>query len=147
MSELTNDAQLLAVIPKNCTTALLVSLLATCTSPSYAIVTHYQSLNNDSFILVDMVAVSGNNAPQELRKLFTTVQHRTIADVFLCPSFFGVVSHSHAITPLWWGGRANKPFTRRIPRAVVVTVFEPPYRPTFRANIKTSLPFEKVLQQ
>jgi hypothetical protein len=48
-------------IKKICTTALLVSLLATCTSPSYAIASHYQPTNNDSFILVDMVAVSGNN--------------------------------------------------------------------------------------
>ncbi len=46
---------------KNSTTALLVSLLATCTNPSYAIASNYQSLNNDSFILVDMAAVSGNN--------------------------------------------------------------------------------------
>ena len=69
---------------KTCTTALLVSLLATCsTSPSYAkvdlesntglsliksdvrkyhfISSSYQKLNNDSFILVDMAAVSGNN--------------------------------------------------------------------------------------
>ena len=69
---------------KTCTTALLVSLLATCsTSPSYAkvdlesntglsliksdvrkyqfISSSYQKLNNDSFILVDTVAASGNN--------------------------------------------------------------------------------------
>jgi hypothetical protein len=62
---------------KICTTALLTSSLATCsTSPSYAesskvytrvngntdIAINYQPLNNDSFILVDMVAVSGNNS-------------------------------------------------------------------------------------
>ncbi|MBH1969920.1 MAG: hypothetical protein I8H92_01750 [Moraxellaceae bacterium] len=42
--------------------ALLVSSLATCNaSPSYAIASHYQPSNNDSFILVDMVAVRVNN--------------------------------------------------------------------------------------
>ena len=46
---------------KNSTTALLVSLLATCTNPSYAIASNYQPTNNDSFILVDTVAMSGNN--------------------------------------------------------------------------------------
>jgi hypothetical protein len=65
---------------------LLVSLLATC-QPSYAIAPNYQPLNSHSFNYVDVVAVNGNNALQELQNLLNTVQHHTIVDVFLCLSF------------------------------------------------------------
>ena len=137
-------------------TALLVSLLATCTSPSYAevdfksltsevitsqngnksdvklshltgnpffveelnkinnIAVSYQFLTNNSFILVDMVAVAGNNAPQERKKLPVAVKHRTLVDVFFCLSFIslpvmGELRLAIAFIALWWGGDGNKP--------------------------------------
>ena len=97
-------------------TALLVSLLATCTSPSYANnnkvcirvnekntkfslrlnskseeSSQLEKINQlsffDSFNCVAKVAVTGNNLKQELQNLFVTVQHHTIVDVFLCLSF------------------------------------------------------------
>ena len=115
---------------------VLALMVSQCTTPAYA----------NAQKLLTATANTGNNAPQERRNLYTTVQHHTIVDVFLCPSFFGAVSHARAIVPLWWGGGRNKPFIRRILPAVVVTVFDPPYRPIFRAIIKTSLPVEKVQQ-
>ncbi|MDO8415959.1 MAG: hypothetical protein Q7S87_07075 [Agitococcus sp.] len=98
------------------TTTLLASLLATFTSPSYAnnpkvytrvngntdIAINYQPLNNDSFNLVDMVAVSSNNSRAtphcvvRFGDLFTT--RRTTAPIsgFLlraiqsCPRYDGL---------------------------------------------------------
>ena len=98
------------------TTVLLVALLATCTSPSYANNVKVQQRVNekntkfslrlnskseessqlekinqlsffDSFNCVDKVAVTGNNLKQERQNLFKSVQHHTIVDVFLCLSF------------------------------------------------------------
>ena len=113
---------------------LVLALIASqCTSPAYA----------NTQKLLTATANTGNNAPQELRKLSVSVKHRTIADVFLCPSFFGVVSHSHAITPLWWGGRANKPFIRRIPRAVLLRFSNLPTA-LYLGQFSQYLPFEKV---
>jgi hypothetical protein len=156
---------------KICTTAFLVSLLATC-QPSYAevelsrfginsdfveelnkinaIASHYQPLNNDSFILVDMAAVSGNNDRQELQNLFVTVQHHTIVDVFLCLPFIslpvmGELRLAIAFIALWWGGRGNKPFTRRILCAVVTAVLNLPAALYLGQITKTSLPFRKVV--
>ena len=113
-------------IAKTCTTALLVSLLATC-QPSYAIAPHYQPLNNHSFNYVDVVAVNGNNAYQERQNLFTTVQHHTIVDVFFCLPFaflpvMGELRLALAYIALWQGGHRNTPFVRQILCAVVVTV-------------------------
>jgi len=129
------------LIAKTCTTVLLVSLLATC-QPSYAIAPHYQPLNNHSFNYVDVVAVNGNNAYQERKKLFKPVQHHTIVDVFLCLSFaslpvMGELCLALALVRLWWGGGGNKPFIRRIPPAVGLTVSYPPCRPNFGQNINT----------
>jgi len=131
------------------TTAALVSLLATCSSPSYAIATHYQHFNNNSFNYVDTVAVRGNNAPQELQKLLTTVQHHTIVDVFLCLSFAslpftGELRLAIAFFALWWGGHGNKPFIRRIPCAVLLRFLNLPAALHFGQIIKTSLPIRKV---
>ena len=105
---------------KNSTTALLVSLLATC-QPSYAITKSYPIQISDNNVSLDKVAVSGNYGRQELRKLCKTVQHHTIVDVFLCLFFANLsVMGELRLAALWWGGRANKPFIRRIPRAVVL---------------------------
>lgn len=113
---------------------LVLALMASqCTSPAYA----------NTQKLLTATANTGNNAPQELRKLLTTVEHRTIADVFLCPSFFGVVSHTHAIAPLWWGGHGNKPFTRRIPCAVLLRFSNLPTA-LYLGQSSQYLPFEKV---
>ncbi len=127
----------------------LVSLLATCTSPSYAIAPHYQQLNNHSFNYVDVVAVNGNNAYQELRKLSVSVQHRTIADVFLCLPFaslpfMGELRLAIALLALWWGGYRNKPFIRQILCAVLLRFSNLPAALYLGQIIKTSLPFEKV---
>jgi hypothetical protein len=148
-----------AIIP-----IVLVSLLATCsTSPSYAsepkplishggyssqlgktylIATHYQLSKLNSFILIDTVAVSGNNGCQERKKLLTTVEHRTIADVFLCLSFaslpvMGELRLALAITPLWWGGGGNKPFIRRILPAVLLRFLTLPAALNLGQIIKT----------
>ena len=101
------------------------SLLASC-QPSYAIASTNQNLNNHSFNYVELVAVTGNNARQELRKLLTTVQyHHTLVDVFLCLSFAnclftGELRLALALVCLWWGGDGNKPFIRQIPSAVLL---------------------------
>lgn len=137
---------------KNLSVRLLISLLASCSaSPSYAIASSYQPLINDTVILFDLVAVTGNTLHQELQNLFTTVQHHTIVDVFLClpvlyPSFFGVVSHALALVRLWWGGDGNKPFIRRILSAVVVAVLNLPAALTLGQIIALSLPVRKVQQ-
>ena len=123
----------------------LVSLLATC-QPSYAIAQNYQPLNNHSFNYVDVVAVNGNNAYQERRKLLTTVSHRTIADVFLCLSFaslpfMGELRLALAYIALWQGGHRNKPFIRQILCAVLLR-----FSTLLAALIlgKTSIPVRKV---
>ncbi len=124
---------------------LLVSLLATC-QPSYAIAQNYQQLNNHSFNYVDVVAVNGNNAYQERQNLFKSVQHHTIVDVFLCLSFIflpvmGELRPVIALLALWWGGGGNKPFIRRIPPAVDLTVLN---LPAALILGKTLLPVRKV---
>ena len=117
--------------------ALLVSSLATCNaSPSYA----------DQQYLLTATAKTGNNAPQERRKLFKTVQHHTIVDVFLCLPFIslpftGELRLAIAFIALWWGGGGNKPFMRRIPPAVDLTVLN---LPAALILGKTSLPIRKV---
>ena len=136
------------LIAKTCTTVLLVSLLATC-QPSYAIAPHYQPLNNHSFNYVDVVAVNGNNAYQERRKLFKHVQHHTIVDVFLCLSFIflpvmGELRPVIALLALWWGGSGNKPFIRRIPLAVCLRFLNLPAALILGRIIKISLPIRKV---
>ncbi len=128
--------------------ALLVSLLATCTSPSYAIASHYQPLNNDSFILVDTVAVSGNNGRQEPKNLLKPVQHHTIVDVFLCLSFaslpiMGELRLAIVLFALWWGGRGNKPFMGEYRVPLVLTVLSLPAALTLGQIIKTT-PLRKV---
>jgi hypothetical protein len=172
-------------------TALLVSLLATCTSPSYAevdfksltsevitsqsgnksdvklshltgnpffveelnkinnIAVSYQLLTNNSFILVDMVAVAGNNAPQERKKLPVAVKHRTLVDVFFCLSFIslpvmGELRLAIAFIALWWGGDGNKPFIGRIPSAVLQRFLTLPAALYLGQIIKTT-PVRKVL--
>ena len=145
--------------------------LATCsTSPSYAkvdlesntglsliksdvrkyqfISSSYQKLNNDSFILVDTVAASGNNDRQERRNLLNTVQHHTIVDVFLCLSFaslpfMGELRLAIALIALWWGGSGNKPFIRRIPLAVLLRFLSLPAALHLGQIIKTT-PLRKV---
>ena len=127
----------------------LVSLLATCTSPSYAIAPHYQQLNNHSFNYVELVAVNGNNGRQERQKLLNTVQHHTIVDVFLCLSFIflpvmGELRPVIALLALWWGGSGNKPFIRRIPLAVCLRFLNLPAALILGRIIKISLPIRKV---
>lgn len=96
-------------------TALLVSLLATCsTSPSYA----------DQEYVLTATAKTSNNAPQERKKLPVTVKHHTIVDVFFCLPFIslpimGELRLAIAFIALWWGGDGNKPFIGRIPSAVL----------------------------
>ena len=115
-----NSTTVKTVSLKTCTTVLLVSLLATC-QPSYAITKSYPIQISDNNVSLDKVAVSGNYGRQELRKLCKTVQHHTIVDVFLCLFFANLsVMGELRLAALWWGGRANKPFIRRIPRAVVL---------------------------
>ena len=116
-----------------------LSLIKSDVRKHHIIASHYQQLNNHSFNYVDAVAVNGNNAYQEPRKLLTTVQHHTIVDVFLCLSFIflpvmGELRLAIALLALWWGGGGNKPFIRRIPPAVGLTVSYPPCRPNFGAN-------------
>ena len=126
---------------------LLVSLLATC-QPSYAIASHYQTLNNHSFNYVDAVAVNGNNVKQELRKLFKPVQHHTIVDVFFCLSFIflpvmGELRLAIALLALWWGGYRNKPFIRQIPCAVLQRFSSLPA--ALNLGQSSLIPLEKVL--
>jgi hypothetical protein len=99
---------------------------------------NYQKIKINSFNYIELVAVSGNNVKQELRNLFTTVSHRTIADVFLCLSFsnlpvMGELRLALALVRLWWGGRGNKPLGVNT-ACRCCSGFEPPCRPTFRAN-------------
>jgi len=131
------------MLKKAIISTLLSSLMATCTSPSYAIASRYHYSNNDSFILVDTVAVSGNNDRQEPRNLLTTVSHRTLADVFLCLSFAslaftGELRLAIALIALWWGGSGNKPFIRRIPLAVLLRFSSLPAALTLGQIIKTN---------
>lgn len=164
---------------KNSMTALLLSLLATCsTRPSYAsepkplishvrkshftfnsdsltelnkindIATNYQSSKLHSFILVDTVAVCGNNGRQESQNLLNTVQHHTLFDVFLCLSFIslpfmGELRFALAVVFLWWGGDRNKPFIRRILSAVVLRFLTLPAALHLGQSSK-HLPVEKV---
>ena len=121
-------------------TALLASLMATCsTSPSYA----------DQEYVLTATAKTGNNDRQELQNLFKSVQHRTIADVFLCLPFIslpftGELRLAIAFIALWWGGRGNKPFIRRILCAVDLTVLNLPAALYLGQVIKTYIPFRKV---
>ena len=94
----------------------------------------------DSFNSLALVAVKGNNVIQEPRKLLTTVQHRTTADVFLCPSFtvLPVMGNArHAV--LWRGGSGNKPVMGkyRLPCCYGFLASLPPY--FLRADSKTPL--------
>lgn len=120
--------------------ALLVSSLATCNaSPSYA----------DQQYLLTATAKTGNNAAQELQNLFKSVQHHTIVDVFLCLPFIslpvmGELRLAIDFIALWWGGRGNKSFTRRILCAVDLTVLNLPAALYLGQIIKTYLPFRKV---
>ena len=158
--------------------ALLVSLLASC-QPSYANNVKVQQRVNekntkfslrlnsksedssqlekinqlsffDSFNCIYKVAVTGNNARQERKKLLKTVQHHTIVDVFLCLSFAnclftGELRLALALVCLWWGGDGNKPFIRQIPSAVLLRFSNLPTALIFLGLItQTSLPFEKV---
>ena len=116
-----------------------LSLIKSDVRKHHIIASHYQQLNNHSFNYVDAVAVNGNNVKQELQNLSVSVKHRTIADVFLCLSFaslpfMGELRLAVAFIALWWGGGGNKPFIRRIPPAVGLTVSYPPCRPNFGAN-------------
>ncbi len=138
-----NSTTVKTVSLKTCTTALLVSLLATC-QPSYAITKSYPIQISDNNVSLDKVAVSGNYGRQELRKLCKTVQHHTIVDVFLCLFFANLsVMGELRLAALWWGGRANKPFTRRIPRAVLLRFSNLPTA-LYLGQFSQYLPFEKV---
>jgi len=121
---------------KICTTALLTFSLATCsTSPSYA---------RQEYVLTATTKTS-NNAPQEPRKLLTTVQHHTIVDVFLCLSFASLpFTGELRLAALWWGVHKNKPFIRRILCAVLLRFSSLPAALFLGQIIKTSLPLEKV---
>jgi hypothetical protein len=143
-----NSTTVKTVSLKTCTTVLLVSLLATC-QPSYAITKSYPIQISDNNVSLDKVAASGNHGYQELRNLFKHVQHHTIVDVFLCLPFIslpvmGELRLAIALIALWWGGRGNKPFTRRILCAVCLTVSNLPTALYLGQIIKKSLPFEKV---
>jgi hypothetical protein len=123
-----------------------LSLIKSDVRKSHFIAPHYQQLNNHSFNYVDVVAVNGNNDRQEPKNLFKPVSHRTIADVFLCLSFIflpfmGELRLAIALLALWWGGSGNKPFIRRIPLAVGLTVLS---LPAALFLGKTSLPLRKV---
>lgn len=118
---------------------VLSLLLATCTSPSYATV-------NKCTNYIDLVAVHSNNATQEPRKLPVTVEHRTIADVFLCLSFIGLSFIGKlrlALVRLWWGGHGNKPFIRQIPCAVLQRFSSLPA--ALNLGQSSLIPLEKVL--
>ncbi len=103
----------------------------------------------DSFNCVDKVAVTVNNARQELRKLSVSVlQHHTIVDVFLCLSFAnclftGELRLALALVRLWWGGDGNKSFIGRIPSAVLLRFSNLPTALSLGQPSK-NLPFEKV---
>lgn len=99
--------------------------------------------------VIDLVAVTSNNAKEELRKLSVSVQHRTIADVFLCLSFaslpvMGELRLAIAFIALWWGGHGNKPFIRQIPCAVLLRFSNLPAALHLGRINKTTMPFEKV---
>ena len=124
---------------KLCITLLLSSLATCSTSPSYA----------DQQFVLTAAAKTGNNALQERKKLFKSVQHRTIADVFLCLPFInlpfmGELRLAIAFISLWWGGGGNKPFIRRIPPAVDLRFLTLPAALHLGQIIKTSLPIRKV---
>ena len=148
-----SDASLPCITPRHshtkiCTTALFVSLLATC-QPSYAIASFNQNLNNHSFNCVDTVAVTGNNDRQEPKKLPVAVSHHTIVDVFLCLSFAslpftGELRLALALVRLWWGGSGNKPFIGRIPLAVLQRFLSLPAA-LHLGQIITTTPLRKVL--
>ena len=142
-----NSTTVKTVSLKTCTTALLVSLLATC-QPSYAITKSYPIQISDNNVSLDKVAVSGNYGRQERKKLLTTVSHRTIADVFLCLSFaslpiMGELRLALAVVSLWWGGGGNKSFIRRIPPAVLLRFLTLPAALHLGQIIKTT-PVRKV---
>lgn len=114
-----------------------------------AIAPNYQYLNNHSFNCVAKVAVTGNNLKQELQNLFKSVQHHTIVGVFFCLSFsnlpsLGKLCLALALVYLWWGGDGNKPFIRRIPSAVDLTVLNLPAALHLGLITQTSLPVRKV---
>ena len=112
----------------------LVSLLATCTSPSYA----------DQENVLTAIANAGNNAPQELQNLLKPVQHRTIADVFLCLSFASLpVMGELRLAVLWWGGHGNKPFMGEYRVPLVLAVLNLPTALSLGQSSK-SLPIRKV---
>jgi hypothetical protein len=153
LSRITNTAKKWYLKPlktvgiKNSTTGLLVSLLATC-QPSYAITKSYPIQISDNNVSLDKVAVSGNYGRQERKKLLKPVQHRTIADVFLCLSFIslpfmGELRLAIAFIALWWGGDGNKPFIRRILSAVVLRFLTLPAALHLGQIIKTT-PVRKV---
>lgn len=128
------------------------SSLITSQNGNYGFLTQLNKINQlsffDGFNCLDLVAVSGNNARQELRKLLTTVQHHTIVDVFLCLSFAsclfaGELRLALALVRLWWGGHGNKPFIGRIPCAVLLRFSNLPTALTLGQSSK-NLPFEKV---
>lgn len=113
-----------------------------------AIALNNQKINNHSFNCVDKVAVSGNNARQELRNLFKSVQHHTIVGVFLCLSFnnlsfTGKLYLALALVRFWQGGRGNKPFIGRIPCAVDLAVSNL-LAALHLGQSSKKLPFEKV---
>ncbi|MDO8415733.1 MAG: hypothetical protein Q7S87_05920 [Agitococcus sp.] len=101
---------------------LVLSLMASqCTSPAYA----------NTQKLLTATANAGNNAPQELQNLLKPVQHRTIADVFLCPSFASLslmdeLRLARALVRLWWGGSGNKPFMGEYRLPLVLAVLNLP---------------------
>ena len=122
----------------------MFSLLASC-QPSFAIALTNQNINNHSFNCVESVAMTGNNGRQEPRKLLATVSHRTSVDVFLCLSFANLLVMSELrLAALWWGVHGNKPFTRRIPCAVLLRFSSLPAALIFGRIIKKLLPLEKV---
>ena len=102
----------------------------------------------EGFNCLDLVAVTGNNARQELQNLFNTVQHHTIVDVFLCLSFAsclfaGELRLALALVRLWWGGRGNKPFGANTVCRSVLAVSNLPAALHLGQSLK-KLPFEKV---
>jgi hypothetical protein len=99
--------------------------------------------------VIDLVAVTGNNAKQELQNLLNTVQHHTIVGVFFCLSFsnlpvMGGLRLALALVRLWWGGGGNKPsWVNTACRACLAVLNLPAALHLGRIN-KTTMPFRKV---
>ena len=126
--------------------------LITSQNGNYGFLTELNKINQlsffDSFNCIAKVAVTSNNARQELRNLLKPVQHHTIVGVFLCLSFsdlpfLGKLCLALALVRLWWGGSGNKPLGANTTCRLCFAVLNLPTALSLGQSSK-SLPIRKV---